>query len=149
MTVLFKIFCQHLCEMKVSCNEPLTKNLLSQWKRLLQEPKAISLSLVVCIWSSEYSISRYSNLNVLVHVSMKRLPICVRWVDSRVLMKKGLKDRQILKKLNTSFVYSDWTLVQVHLPMIQCVCDHLFVANFYVAMPKNLISISYRKSLYY
>lgn len=35
VTIMFKIFCQQLCEAKVEWDEPLTDNLLSGWKQLL------------------------------------------------------------------------------------------------------------------
>ena len=35
VTILFKIFCQQLCEVKVAWDEPLTGSLLARWDRLL------------------------------------------------------------------------------------------------------------------
>ena len=52
VTILFKMFCQHLCEAKVGWDEPLTEALLQKWDRLLVMLRdAKPLQIPRCLYS--------------------------------------------------------------------------------------------------
>ena len=56
VTVLFKMFAQQLCEAKVSWDEPLSEDLLKQWKYLLamlRDTKAIVIPRLLCHRSAQ------------------------------------------------------------------------------------------------